>query len=421
MATFDEVAISVPHSPRAGGAVLYLARSPRQDAVVRLPSDVEVEVRAGMPALVVRGIDAQSYERVLELALDQANQGLDVLAMRGIGAFALADHDVKHVVLWSDGSRRMLRIWSVTTLSMHLAGTVTVVGAAPSPPSVARWDESFRYFRHSQATDDLFDAFRNLYLALESVLSEIAPVSVKPPSRLARVIAFIRGQAATARTEGENVWLRRALAAAHLRVPLMPFTAAKSTSANAAKKLARELREVRNGVFHAKRGVPLHVPYGADAKKAVGDALGRLGRLYVALAGNVFGVQFGTGGFTLAGFQAMLKGVSPQTLHLSDDPSPFASDDQVVNPAGGKTMPLHTRHDATFDAPFFAAVRGEATGQNVTANIGVIRRVATTFGQHVAIVETLERALGVDDVDVVEIVLGTRGMNVKQLRTRYAT
>lgn len=49
-----------------------------------------------------------------------------------------------------------------------------------------------RHFRLSQTTSDLFDAFRNLYLALESLLSTIAPMRLHPDGRPA---------------EGEGVWL----------------------------------------------------------------------------------------------------------------------------------------------------------------------------------------------------------------------
>jgi len=40
-----------------------------------------------------------------------------------------------------------------------------------------------RFFRVSQTTDNRFDAFRNLYLALESILSKIAPVKSRANGR----------------------------------------------------------------------------------------------------------------------------------------------------------------------------------------------------------------------------------------------
>src|SRR5664279_4158410 len=67
----------------------------------------------------------------------------------------------------------------------------------PPPPRSTFWHESFRYYRLSQTTDDLFDAYRNVYLALESVLSTISPQKVN---------------AATGRiAEQEGQWFERAL------------------------------------------------------------------------------------------------------------------------------------------------------------------------------------------------------------------
>ena len=71
-------------------------------------------------------------------------------------------------------------------------------GGGPTAYPLA-WHESMRYFRISQITTDMFDAFRNLYLALESLLSHIAPVRLRPNGRP---------------DEGEGQWAKRALQAA---------------------------------------------------------------------------------------------------------------------------------------------------------------------------------------------------------------
>ncbi len=74
-----------------------------------------------------------------------------------------------------------------------------LVPPVPTPPLA--WHESLRYFRLSQTTDDLFDAYRNAYLALESILSSIAPQ---------------RTDAAGKVNEGESGYLK--LAESHLGV-----------------------------------------------------------------------------------------------------------------------------------------------------------------------------------------------------------
>ena len=52
-------------------------------------------------------------------------------------------------------------------------------GATATPP----WHSSMRYFRMAEVTDDLFDSFRNTYLALESLLSEIEAMQQRSNGR----------------------------------------------------------------------------------------------------------------------------------------------------------------------------------------------------------------------------------------------
>jgi hypothetical protein len=47
----------------------------------------------------------------------------------------------------------------------------------PHPPPPKAWHESLRYYRVSESSTDLHDSFRNLYLALEALLSSVAPRS----------------------------------------------------------------------------------------------------------------------------------------------------------------------------------------------------------------------------------------------------
>ncbi len=63
----------------------------------------------------------------------------------------------------------------------------------PPPPKV--WHESLRYYRVSESSTDLFDSFRNLYLAIESLLSHVVPPTTKPNGN----------------PEGDGDWLERAL------------------------------------------------------------------------------------------------------------------------------------------------------------------------------------------------------------------
>jgi hypothetical protein len=116
----------------------------------------------------------------------------------------------------------------------------------------------------SQVTDDLLDAFRNMYLALESVLSHIAPQQDR---------------------EREGEWVRRALEAAAALVELSRYAETQSPEESPVEALHRDIyRDSRNAVFHAKGNRPSYLPHDDAAEAPVLSALNRLARLYVDLA-----------------------------------------------------------------------------------------------------------------------------------------
>ena len=70
VASFDDILLHDPTNGPAGGALLYLVAPPRRySGIRRLGSQVEVEVAATVPVVVLRGLGSSSYEETLEGAL----------------------------------------------------------------------------------------------------------------------------------------------------------------------------------------------------------------------------------------------------------------------------------------------------------------------------------------------------------------
>jgi hypothetical protein len=184
---------------RACGCVLMLRASPVISRVVNLPQGAEVEVRSGVPAVVVRGVSATGHESVMVRGPELANRALDLLAMGGVATLALADVWSCHVACWPASEATVVRIWSSAVLTMKVQAAAVVRGPVGAVRSAGtgispEWHASMRYLRMSEITDDLFDAFRNVYLALESLLNRLQP---RTPG------------------EREGPWLRRALTLVH--------------------------------------------------------------------------------------------------------------------------------------------------------------------------------------------------------------
>ena len=212
---------------------------------------------------------------------------------------------------------------AIRDLGFSFSGTAEVRDAAgnlvtqPAPPPVP-WHESFRYFRISQTTGDLFDAYRNLYLAVESLLSTIVPMRLNAVGRPA---------------EREGEWLRRALTQIHpATVDLANYAVAGV--ANPVDAVFNDLYAgTRTQLFHSKAGRPILLPHTLSGRDSVLASLERLGRLYVDLARSALSLQRRGGVMTYAGFQLATNWAAE--LVLSDDRAPAKKTDTVINPTGG--------------------------------------------------------------------------------------
>lgn len=81
MAAFDGIPLLGPAG--TGGAVLYLRHRPTEGGTARLEDGVEVKIREGVLAAVVRGVPGSDFDTVMGLAPELLNRGLDVFALTG--------------------------------------------------------------------------------------------------------------------------------------------------------------------------------------------------------------------------------------------------------------------------------------------------------------------------------------------------
>ncbi len=296
MATVDgrELDLMVP------GAVLFLTAEAQRDWVETLDDGVTVQVREGRTSAVVNGFDAAwTIDDVARDARGLVNQALDLMAVRSIGTYSLTDA-TSPTITWARHGVTVLR----TTGDLH--ATFGGMGGGPPQPPPAPWHPSMRYFRLSQTASDLFDAFRNLYLAIESLLSTVEPMRMKA-----------NGKA----DEGEGQWVERALHSAEQRMLAhnSAFVLGRyldsptdSTGEVAVAEVKADLYvAARTKVFHAKSGRLVALPQHDPDRAVIAGALARYACFYTDLAEAVLGVRFLTGGLGFGGFDGLVDGFLP--------------------------------------------------------------------------------------------------------------
>ena len=143
----------------------------------------------------------QPLDDMIGAAHSVAQDLLDILAVEERTALLIAEpHDN---LVWRTGLHGLkLQLTSSITMTAEMSGITAVVRNAagevlPDPPYMPPQHHfAYRYFRYSQAAENVFDGYRNMFLALESLLDYI---DAKQPN------------------EPETEWLKRALATAQAR------------------------------------------------------------------------------------------------------------------------------------------------------------------------------------------------------------
>lgn len=199
--------------------------------------------------------------------------------------------DTEYLYWWKSDDQTILRSILIADTGISVSATVTVTSkdgtVVPTKLPGPIYHDALRFFRLSQVTDDLFDAFRNMYLCFERILA------YKVPRKSG---------------ESEGNWLRRAMAELH---SLYNLPNVYSSQPN---QLVQDLYQkiyidIRCKVFHAKDGLSILAPQDISASKLVRDALAKLSHIVVHLCIMVFHIQRKASALSTYAFKAMSAGV----------------------------------------------------------------------------------------------------------------
>ena len=252
----------------------------------------------------------------------------------------------------------------------------------PSQTPHPEWQPSYRYFRLSQTTPDLFDAYRDAYLALESVLSDLAPQQAG---------------------ERDRDWFLRALRATG--VVLQQYIS-QAGPASAEETLYQELYvSLRTTVFHAKTNRPTLLPRHEPDRKLVLAGLKRLRDLYLAIVERHHRMRRLTGVIFPLGAQVMLSPIFDHLrVFVTSDESPV----DVSTPIAG--TPSHPSMELRMEPPDYAqrsATRLARVSLADLHSLPFVRRAQGADGDdEVRMTTVLEGRLVLPQTGQLEVLLG---------------
>jgi hypothetical protein len=311
------------------GAVFLLRKAARDSAVISLDGWVTAVVGRLDVVIVCGPSSATDFDTTRKAALMAANRGLDYLSVTGQVDSVIREAPDDCLVWWPDAALGgvVMRCSVVQSYGFVFNATAVVRDASgnivPSPaPPTPMADDAFRFVRMARTSDDLFDAYRNLFLALESLLSDIRPRrQVTTPPRRRGLCRYLseRRNSNSARWETEHDWFMDALDQAEELVPLDTLTPPDVT--NHKKWINRHIYSAeRSALMHAKRGQNYLLPHEPSDRAELISSLGRLW-LYVAnLIEKHLHVSRRSSSLSRYAVERMANGVLPQfPLVISDD------------------------------------------------------------------------------------------------------
>ncbi len=306
-----------------GAAIAYRLRAPCQ---VSRSDEIDgwiVESAVGKPTIVARSTQALGRREAIAAGTECIQRYLDLLSYERFKVSELAGIGGSHVLLYTEGNRRV-EIMATDDLVLGVSATAVVYDrdgnpnpTPPGPPPM--WTPALRFYRLSQASSDLYEAYRNLWLGLEALLSTIS---------------------AKRANEGERKWLRRVLAEIGARIDVRPLLPDSRDLAD--YMLADQYERMRCYLFHAKPEDGMAAPTLPDPE-ALALAYAQLIRIWRDIAHHLIGVRQGGGGVvTYEGFRALLFTPFSSGLGVvySDARAPAGNEDTQINPSGEARIEL---------------------------------------------------------------------------------
>ena len=230
------------HLPPLTGAIgaAFLLRTPAKTSATIEHNSGMVQLISGSQCLTVALSTTAAPDAVRDECWRVAQEALDVRAATHREAYATKDGERNFITWRAEADGYALSIIDTIQALWQMQGELVVnspPGAPPPPPPPppVQYHPALRYYRLSQFTDDLFDAFRNAYLALEYLVSEVSP---KGPS------------------ESEQNWLVRVLGG--------PLASVLPGGIDVTSFVESIYKFGRLPLFHAKAYTTIYLPQGAE-------------------------------------------------------------------------------------------------------------------------------------------------------------
>lgn len=285
---------------------MALSEAPRRSRTVSFHTEGwEAEVRAGSRFIVARTDQGIAADALLGEGIDAAHRALDLISLLDGDALVMKSPESQNITYHRPpAGRAIVSCHSSVDCKFDMSFEHTVVhedGTVERPPSAPapEWNVAYRFYRLSQSSRDMYEAYRNLFLGLEALLDHLFPKG---------------------RDEREKAWLVRAVALAGARIDLAGIEPTGGT--DRARDVVDRIYGVRVKLFHAKTGRAI-IPQDRNGYLEVASAYPVLLALWTEIVRFWLSPGRGGGVVTNAGFRLMVQsGYSTARIGINADLPP---------------------------------------------------------------------------------------------------
>jgi len=333
------------------------------------------------------------YLETLNSGYLAAQEGLDMLSISARGDLSILNSHDEHLVWWKDRTLAVLRVVGTASMPVSVNVSFTVRDKngnikPQSPPGETLYHTAFRYYRLSQVSDKLFDAYRNLYLAFENLLSTYSPKQ----------------------KESEVNWLERSLSKLEEEKNIIGRLGISATM-TVKELLDLIYHKTRCALFHAKNEQLYSLPEKRELREPVLKALEVLTPLFLEMAKVMCNIQRHCSYvYSKPMYKKIVEAYSQCHLIISDDPSEVDLNQRDL---------LHQRYRTAY---YMATEVLPLALEEVPAVLGVSTEKLPALAYRFELVTDrwplqvlrLEEGLQLDGFDRVECVLKTNVRNLQQ-------
>lgn len=363
----------------------------------------QVELKQGHTHIVARSRESMDYQNLVTRGLEEIQRRLDIIAVKKIGVFNLDAPKLNHIAVFQRNGNCVLRHFAVSSLGVAFRVSVEVRDKdgnirPTNPISEPKWTRAFRYYRLSQASQDIFEAYRNLFLSLEALLNEIYPKRS---------------------SESEKKWLKGALVNVSSKVDFSRHVPSSIDQTPIDYIIETQYTNIRCQIFHAKFPGAL-LPHAELNPVDVLFAYEALVRLWHDIGEVYFNVPRGGAAMTYQGFKLSMDGAfsKPLSMYFTEDDTPQREEDTNVSPLGPAIFPFTRAWYLSQTQPGVVSWQGEVIPLDVHKTLR-IHRIGTKLNDALIHTASIRDGLTPAGVGVFETYQSIRLLNESLPKTIF--